>query len=373
MKYLFMDLETPNRKNNSICSISLILLENGNESKTLNYLVNPEDKFDDKNMSIHKITPLIVEDKKTFDKVWEDIKPFFDDHIIVGHNIAFDLSVLCKTLYNYNIDIPEIKYIDTLKISQAVVNDTDSFDLVSLCNHFNIFSGSHHNANDDVNNCKKLYIELLNTYKFDPNEFEKIYIFKEPKKNYCAESNLSNNFSDSTLQMRKLKTLAEKIISDNAVSPEEIISLNSWLEENEYLTGNYPFDKIYSMCKDILCDGIIETTEQEDLLKLLNDFVNPVETLEKCCLIDFNEKTFCLTGTFMSGSKSDIANKIQAKGGILSDSVSKKTNYLIVGGAGSDAWKFGNYGAKVSKALKMQDAGSNIQIIKESDLISCFK
>lgn len=370
MKYLFMDLETPNRKNNSICSISLISLENGNESNVINYLVNPDDKFDDKNMSIHKITPLMVKDKRTFDKIWEEIKLFFNDHIIVGHNIVFDLSVLCKTLYNYKIDIPKIKCIDTLEISHALIHDIESFDLVSLCKHFNIYSGTHHNSNDDVNNCKKLYTALLNTYKFNPNDFEKVYLFKESP---CSESNLSNNFTDSTLQMRILKKLAEKIISDNEVSPEEILSLNSWMQNNEHLTGNYPFDKIYSMCKDILSDGIIETTEQEDLLKLLNDFVNPVENQDKCCLIDFNEKTFCLTGTFMSGSKSDITNRIQNKGGIISASVTKKTDYLIVGGVGSDSWKFGNYGAKVSKALKMQDDGSNIQIIKELDLINCLK
>ena len=53
--------------------------------------------------------------------------------------------------------------------------------------------------------------------------------------------------------------------------------------------------------------------------------------------------------------------------------MTKKTDYLIVGGAGSDNWKFGNYGAKVSKALEMQENGHPIVILKESDLMQCFE
>ena len=55
-------------------------------------------------------------------------------------------------------------------------------------------------------------------------------------------------------------------------------------------------------------------------------------------------------------------------GGIPVKSVTKKTDYVIVGSQGSDAWSAGNYGSKIKKALELQEKGIAIQIIKESDL-----
>ena len=118
---------------------------------------------------------------------------------------------------------------------------------------------------------------------------------------------------------------------------------------------------------------MISDDEREQMLFLLKQFVNPMET--GCCNCDiiFSEKIFVLSGDFTSGSKKEVEAKIAEKGGICKSGVTKKTDYLIVGGAGSDNWKFGNYGAKVSKALEMQENGHPIVILKESDLMQCFE
>ena len=43
-------------------------------------------------------------------------------------------------------------------------------------------------------------------------------------------------------------------------------------------------------------------------------------------------------------------------------------NYLIVGGVGSDAWKFGKIGGKQAKAQELNEKGANIKIIEEDIL-----
>jgi DNA polymerase-3 subunit epsilon len=48
--------------------------------------------------------------------------------------------------------------------------------------------------------------------------------------------------------------------------------------------------------------------------------------------------------------------------------LNKTVDYLIVGGQGSDSWKYGNYGGKVSKAVQMQEKGSGILIVSEEVL-----
>ena len=46
---------------------------------------------------------------------------------------------------------------------------------------------------------------------------------------------------------------------------------------------------------------------------------------------------------------------------------------MIVGGQGSCNWKCGNYGAKIKKALELQDKGSYITIICEADFNNLIK
>lgn len=48
--------------------------------------------------------------------------------------------------------------------------------------------------------------------------------------------------------------------------------------------------------------------------------------------------------------------------------VSKKCDYVIVGGQGSEAWTTKNYGTKVKKALDLQAKGDDIIIAREADL-----
>ena len=62
----------------------------------------------------------------------------------------------------------------------------------------------------------------------------------------------------------------------------------------------------------------------------------------------FNGKTFVLTGTLMKYSRQQAAELIKERGGKVTDSVSKKTNYVVIGeGAGSKAEKAQKLGIKM--------------------------
>ena len=73
---------------------------------------------------------------------------------------------------------------------------------------------------------------------------------------------------------------------------------------------------------------------------------------------NFKDKTFVITGT-LSSNRDEIREKIELFGGKVSESVSKKTNYLVLGDAP---------GSKYEKALKL-----GITILKEEDLIKMFE
>ena len=115
--------------------------------------------------------------------------------------------------------------------------------------------------------------------------------------------------------------------------------------------------------------AIIFKQEYDELMKGFNDFINPIKEEKISGIPNFQDKIFCLTGTFNSGSKESIEKRIIEKGGICGKGVTTKTDYLIVGGSGSDAWKFGNYGGKVQKAMELKEKGKNIEIISEDEFL----
>ncbi|MGE4282404.1 MAG: BRCT domain-containing protein, partial [Clostridia bacterium] len=157
------------------------------------------------------------------------------------------------------------------------------------------------------------------------------------------------------------------IADDGILNESEILSLQSWLDENMALKGNFPFDKILETISGTLSDGVLEDSELASMLELFEQITDPVANT--CtCEFDIEGKTFCLSGEFEYGEKAAVQEILSQKGGIPVNGVTKKTDYIIVGSKGSDAWCAGSYGTKVKKALEMQEKGMPIQIVKERDL-----
>ncbi len=97
----------------------------------------------------------------------------------------------------------------------------------------------------------------------------------------------------------------------------------------------------------------------EKVLKTLKNLFDLGITIMYKDLITSNEligKSFVITGTFEKYSRKDLENLIISKGGKVSSSVSKNTNYLLLGE---------NPGSKYDKALKL-----NIEIIEEETIES---
>jgi len=88
--------------------------------------------------------------------------------------------------------------------------------------------------------------------------------------------------------------------------------------------------------------------------------------------IEFENKTFCLTGTFPSayGDRKQLANIIKDKGGVMKDSVPKLLDYLVIGEFGNSDWIHSSYGRKIEKVMENQkDSYCHTKIISESQLL----
>lgn len=181
----------------------------------------------------------------------------------------------------------------------------------------------------------------------------------------------SKEFTEATLAMQVLFGILDGIACDNVINEHELDTLLNWLKSHMHLMGVYPFDNILATVTDILRDGVITRAESDDLIATIRRFTAPLETSTCGCgdeNVCISGKCFCLSGNFEHGEKSDVSKAIEAVGGVIVSGVSRKTDFLAVGGMGSVEWKFGNYGSKVSKALELQEKGVPIAILSEAEL-----
>lgn len=436
--YISIDIENPNARGNSICSIGIIVVKNKKVVDEKYSLINPEDRFDINNSNITGLNYSDVKDAPTFKEYWKSIKELFENNIIVGHNITYDLTVIAKALERYDIEVPIFNYYCTLKLSRNFIK-TNSYSLNSLCDLLNVNLENHHNALEDAKASQKIfeYLDYNNdigtSEKFefesklldkldskletnintlygiikginydgiiDDKEIRKLKFWIEDNRLYkqyllfdriiskleeilddniiteyerieleklVTSINSSKIYSESTLSLQVLNGILDGITCNQKVNQKEIDSLNIWLKQNDYLKDVYPYDKVLLEVSKVLEDGVLTAEESNYILSIFNEIVHPDFNNDEN--IDFNGKTFCLTGEFKTATKQEISKRLQDLGAIEKTGVSSKLNYLIIGGVGSDAWKFGKIGGKQAKAQELNEKGANIKIIDEDSL-----
>ena len=364
-KFAVIDIETPNRHQDSICSIGIVIIENGEITNKIHHLIDPEAQFDESNISIHSITPDEVEGKPTFPEIWERIKEIFSGYLLAGHNLRFDLSCIKKAMQRYHIEASPVYYIDTLTLSRSFVEDICSYKLNVLCQFFNIPLDRHHDAICDSTATAELLLNLIEIYNIDIDEYITKYDFQP-----LAPSLHKNGFTENTKALQELQGILYGVVCDNELNDDEILFTEKWLRLHKELKGNFPYDKIYSKIEVILEDRIITEDERADLFALINRILNPVDDTDSDICIQIEDSSICLTGDFECMSRNELSALLESMGAIVKKNVTKTLNYLLVGNKGSDKWSQGNYGTKVKKAMEYNENGSNIEILKENDILS---
>lgn len=172
MHYFVIDFETANSSRASACALGIIEVDNGNIINTWDFLINPEEYFDVFNISIHGISPDMVEDKPTFPEVWNEIKQLLNEQIIIAHNASFDMSVLRHVLDKYNIEYPTFRYSCTRILSKKTWTNLVNYKLDTIAKMLDI-NFIHHNACEDALATAKIFEEILKINSI--NDFEDLH------------------------------------------------------------------------------------------------------------------------------------------------------------------------------------------------------
>ena len=123
---------------------------------------------------------------------------------------------------------------------------------------------------------------------------------------------------------------------------------------------NAHFDELISIDEvgDIVADSIINFFKDENNLKIMNRCfeLGVTFSIPQQESVKLNKQIFVITGTLSELKRSEAKEIIENNGGIVSSSVSKKTNYLLCGkNAGSKKRKAEDLKIKIINEIELKD------------------
>lgn len=364
--YVVLDLETTSKYVNyaEIIEIGALKVANDKPIDSFTTLVKPDFDIPRSATAINNITNEMVKDAPGIREVLPNLLDFIGDSVVIGHNIAsFDINIIydyTQAIYGDDFTNP---YIDTLYMARSCLPYLENHKLGTLAEHYNLDVEGEHRALFDcylTHECyqrmKALCVSGKVKLPVPDNDFSR---------GSCNK--MMPKYSEETKSLQVLQGYLLGITADGVLTDDEVTGLKSWMDDNNSLAGNYPFDVVMKSLDKVLEDGVITQDERDYLLALYKKFTAPVENAEHEIICSLEGVHCCVTGEFEFGERKAVEQYISERGGICDKCVKKATNYVIVGSKGSDAWKHGNYGGKVKKAMELKENGININIISEED------
>lgn len=188
-----------------------------------------------------------------------------------------------------------------------------------------------------------------------------------------------NRLNGDRLQSRQVDELiglARGLIADGSINTAEVTFLEKWLVANLAISHQPLIATLYDRVRQILSDGDADPEECADLLAALTNFTaestelgeagksstlplcNPAPTLR------FEGANYCFTGTFTFGQRRHCEQATAARGAECG-SLTRKTDFLVIGAYATESWKHSSFGNKILKAAEMRASGIPIAIVAE--------
>jgi NAD-dependent DNA ligase len=180
----------------------------------------------------------------------------------------------------------------------------------------------------------------------------------------------------SSRHIDELLGLARGLCADNILNALELEVLQNWVANHLSANDQPLMQTLYTRIAEILADGLVDQDEHSEIFEFLKGLGGePVElgevlkpsTLPLCCpppKVQFQGRSFAFTGTFAFGQRKACEKAVADLGG-SAGSLTKSTDYLVIGCYVTESWKHSSMGNKILKAVKMRSDGVKLSIISE--------
>lgn len=171
--FVAIDFETATRNRASICQVGLTEVINGIAQEPHVWLVQPpHNEYEPENIYVHGIRPEDTYEAPTFQSVWNEVRPFLQNRIVVAHNASFDMYALRDALKMYRLQVPYFKFYCSLRIAKYLFKGLFSYSLNVVMKYLELGDIRHHDAGDDSYGCAKVMLKCLEAAECDFDTLE---------------------------------------------------------------------------------------------------------------------------------------------------------------------------------------------------------
>ncbi|MGM9913246.1 exonuclease domain-containing protein [Floccifex sp.] len=364
--YVVIDIETTGFSpiNDKIIEIGAIKVKNNQVIDEFNCLLSIDERISNSVEKLTGITNQMIQEQGIDEKeAIVDFDNFIEDYILIGHNVNFDINFLYDYFEQFLNKPLTNNFIDTQRLAKKIIKDSSNYKLTTLAKRFHIENKNAHRALNDVYVTNELYQQL--------HYYSEHYVEERLK-----EINLKHDeeFSNEKIAFKtKMKYL------DNELIEELLKKLNtkSYFTLSQYAHILIVNDKTYEKL-------LIPLDRDDEYMWMFNAWMfRAQERMEQGTLKLISETEFCqrlgilvstnrqvneqnqlygktcvFTGTLEKMTRSQAEKIVLSIGGFTGSSVTRKTDYLILGYNSHKSTKH-------KRAEQLQQNGQDIQIISE--------
>lgn len=372
--YTVLDIETTgfDPSNDKILEIGALKVFNGNIVEEFEHLIYCE-AVPPYISSLTGITPDILKSAPPLEHVLGEFLDFAEDFTIVGHNVHFDINFIYDKCLMHLNEYFQNNFVDTLRISRRSNIPCDNYKLETLCSYFGFVNPRAHRALDDcyaTNFCYQRFMEDDSLFK-EPdytalaNVESGTFYFSGKQCLYHGSFKISDEQIEKLLQLsgarhRSIYTQTVDIVILSQRSYDNYIKNNEgYFSCSEVLSEN-DFYKIFNLPLEV-CQSSKSGSKKKESLKVSD--IRP-----QCDCFDTSHPLFgqsCVFTGQLSIPRKEAMQIVVDHGGFCTSSVTKKTNFLIVGSFEYESRLKGDKSSKIIKAEESILKGQNIQIVPE--------
>lgn len=166
-EYSVFDFETTgtSARHNKVIEIGIARIRKGKIAKTFQSFINPGQEVPFFITELTGITNNDVKDAPYFEDLYEQIKDFIKDSVLVAHNLNFDYSFFKNECERANLEMVENSAICTLKLAKRLYPELPSKSLGNLIKTFKIRHRNVHRGLGDATATAKLFLKMIKPLK----------------------------------------------------------------------------------------------------------------------------------------------------------------------------------------------------------------
>ncbi len=191
--FCIVDIETNGghvSKGHQIIELGAVKYQNGKIIDTFDSLVYAKD-IPLYIQEVTGITPFMLENEPTIEKVLKDFKLFLEDDVFIAHDIKFDYNFISNSFKKYDLGRLENRKLCTIDLARRTIK-SGKYGLKSLKELLNINIDNHHRAYSDALSTTYIFEEALKHLDKNVKTVEELIDFSKNAKPLMPKIKVNN-------------------------------------------------------------------------------------------------------------------------------------------------------------------------------------